>query len=528
MVGIYSSAFILILNILNNANAILGIQRPILLDPPESVNTLKTRISANLYFEQKIDHFNPIDTRTYQQRYHINEDYYNETVKNHVFLMLGGEGEATETWLNYGSWLDTAKQYGALLIYLEHRYYGLSQPFSDLSTANLQYLSAHQALEDAANFIEGINTMYNLSTPEAKWIVFGGSYGGTLAAWLRHKYPHLVSGAVSSSGPLEAVLDFNEYLQVVRNGLATHSLDCIANIKDAFAQLDELTSNCLEDAAIYQEIDELFQLCESIETSEGNEKDLATLFEYLADNIFAFVVQYNGTLNNLSINTICDVMTSDTESTTNLQKLSQINSLILNYTNTDCIDYKYASLVASWQNTTIVASSMMRQWVYQTCTEFGNFQTSTQELPIFGSRFPISYFTDLCVVVFGEQFNETLTSLGITATNNRYGATNIATKNIVYFHGTTDPWSVLGKLETTNDADDYVIVVDGAAHCMNMHAASETDSAALTAAREKIDNLVGQWLGVVSGDSDGSSSSMLSVGNSFTWICFSIVLYFLN
>lgn len=33
---------------------------------------------------------------------------------------------------------------GALVLYLEHRYYGLSVPHNDLSTENLKYLSVQQ------------------------------------------------------------------------------------------------------------------------------------------------------------------------------------------------------------------------------------------------------------------------------------------------------------------------------------------------------------------------------------------------
>lgn len=43
---------------------------------------------------------------------------------------------------------------GALLISLEHRYYGASQPFDDWSTENFEFLTSEQALADIANFID--------------------------------------------------------------------------------------------------------------------------------------------------------------------------------------------------------------------------------------------------------------------------------------------------------------------------------------------------------------------------------------
>lgn len=79
--------------------------------------------------------------------------------------------------------------------------------FSDLSVDNLKYLSSEQALADLANFIESMNKKYSLPTG-TKWIAFGGSYPGSLAAWLREKYPNLVHGSISSSGPLLAKADF--------------------------------------------------------------------------------------------------------------------------------------------------------------------------------------------------------------------------------------------------------------------------------------------------------------------------------
>lgn len=77
----------------------------------------------------------------------------------------------------------------------------------DISTENLVYLNSEQALADLAEFIVNIQSKYDIPST-AKWIAFGGSYPGSLAAWLRMKYPHLIHAAVSTSGPLLAIIDF--------------------------------------------------------------------------------------------------------------------------------------------------------------------------------------------------------------------------------------------------------------------------------------------------------------------------------
>lgn len=77
----------------------------------------------------------------------------------------------------------------------------------NLSVKNLVYLSSEQALVDVAYFIEQMMELYKIP-PHSKWITFGGSYSGSLAAWMRAKYPHLVHGAMSASGPLLAQIDF--------------------------------------------------------------------------------------------------------------------------------------------------------------------------------------------------------------------------------------------------------------------------------------------------------------------------------
>jgi pimeloyl-ACP methyl ester carboxylesterase len=122
--------------------------------------------------------------------------------------MIGGESAEDNRWVANANlvWTKLAAENKAMVFLLEHRYYGASQVTADQSTANLKYLSSRQALADIADFIPAMTTKFNLQG--AKWITFGGSYSGALAAWSRALYPDLIYGAVGSSGPVQAVVDF--------------------------------------------------------------------------------------------------------------------------------------------------------------------------------------------------------------------------------------------------------------------------------------------------------------------------------
>ena len=61
-----------------------------------------------------------------------------------------------------------------------------------MSDASLRYLNSEQALADLAAFRNAMTKKFNLTS--SKWISFGGSYPGSLSAWFRLKYPHLVNG----------------------------------------------------------------------------------------------------------------------------------------------------------------------------------------------------------------------------------------------------------------------------------------------------------------------------------------------
>ena len=71
---------------------------------------------------------------------------------------------------------------GALLVALEHRFYGSSQPTGDLSVGSLRFLTSTQVLGDLARFIEHLVLVFELPPVGGKTspsvVAFGGSYPG--------------------------------------------------------------------------------------------------------------------------------------------------------------------------------------------------------------------------------------------------------------------------------------------------------------------------------------------------------------
>eukprot|EP00729_Bicosta_minor_P013222 gene13222-13825_t len=161
-----------------------------------------------------------------------------------VFLILGGEGPASAAWLETNTAVMTyAASFNAGVIQLEHRFYGNSQPFKDLSTDHLQYLSSRQALADADNFVR--NYVFKQYGTATKVVSFGGSYSGALSAWLRLKYPATIYAAIATSAPILAQENFAEYQNVVATSLSSTELGpgCVSAIAQATQTIETLLNS---------------------------------------------------------------------------------------------------------------------------------------------------------------------------------------------------------------------------------------------------------------------------------------------
>uniref|UniRef100_A0A914BX81 Serine protease K12H4.7 n=1 Tax=Acrobeloides nanus TaxID=290746 RepID=A0A914BX81_9BILA len=333
------------------------------------------------WFYQKVDHVGSANTDYYWQRYWNNSNFYKPG--GPAFLMIGGESAQTAWWVEDETlqWLKLAKQHNAITFLLEHRFYGSTQPTNgDMSTDSLEYLSSEQAIEDVAYFIRSMNSKLNLTS--AKWIVFGGSYAGALAAWARAKHPDIIYGAVASSAPVQPVVDFTGYLEVIEDGLNNYNPECGSSLHQGLLA----TYNLIGNPSGRQQLFKGFQLCEYIDYA--NKEQISYFFLDLI-GLYMTVVQYSGdnVLNyntNVNIPSICAYHLQRNK--TDLQKLQEVNSFFMQFYQESCLDVNYESYIAYLQE-----ANDDKAWVYQTCNEFGYYQstTSTKANQFYGNVLPV-------------------------------------------------------------------------------------------------------------------------------------------
>lgn len=139
-------------------------------------------------------------------------------------------------------------------------------------------------------------------------------------------------------------------------------------------------------------------------------------------------------------------------------------------------------------------SFLGRQWTYQTCVEFGFFQSSDlKDRQPFGDYFPVEFFIQQCADIFGSKFTTDLLQKGVQFTNDYYGGFKLTVTNVILPNGSIDPWHALGITKDINEKA-RALFINGTAHCADMYPDSPLDPPELTNAREKIADAIGDFL----------------------------------
>merc|ERR1712137_141432 len=390
------------------------------------------------YFTQRLDHFNNLQQGWFQQKYYVLDDYYQPSTSPAppIFLYINGEAPCTGTpdnWVrNY------AQEFGALIVTLEHRYYGESQPFADLSTEHLTYLSSKQAIEDIAHFIRQYNS--TLAPPNSGWITVGCSYPGALSSWFRLKHPDLTLGSLSSSGVVNAILDFYQFDQQVSSAI---SLECASRLRTSTQQIEAMLQGTPQEAAA---VKQAFQ-AEYFE-DDGD-------FYYMIADAGAETVQYGFQ------NVMCGQYMLPAKNESEYWKaFAQFTTQFWYPTFEGGPPVSYTTKFQQ----IIKPPTAARAWWFQQCSEFGWFQTAPAQNSIRSSQITVEWYLKDCEKVFGRSMFPR-----VYETNSYYGGDHIRATQVYYANSSQDPWKAASLTNSTDPLQPaHVIVCEDCGHCSDL------------------------------------------------------------
>ncbi|XP_037375050.1 thymus-specific serine protease [Talpa occidentalis] len=451
---------------------------------PEAVALPKEK-----WLEQPLDPFNASDGRSFLQRYWVNDQYW-ASQDGPVFLHLGGEGSLGPGSVMRGHPAALAPTWGALVIGLEHRFYGLSIPPGGLDMAQLRFLSSRHALADVVSARLALSRLFNVSS-SSPWICFGGSYAGSLAAWARLKFPHLIFASVASSAPLRAVLDFSEYNEVVSRSLSTPAIggsrECLAATSAAFAEVERrLRAGGAARAALRAELG----ACGSLDAVEDRAELLGAL-----QALVGGAVQYDGQAGApLSVRRLCGLLVGAGGNCSRPAPYHGLRRAVQVFTHSlgqRCLSFSRAEAVAQLRVTEPQVFGVGdRQWLYQTCTEFGFYVTCEVPRCPFSQLPALPSHLELCEQVFGLPTSSV--AQAVAQTNSYYGGQTPGATQVLFVNGDTDPWHVLSVTGNLGPSETAILIPSGS-HCLDMAPEKPSDSPSLHQGRQNISQQLQTW-----------------------------------
>ncbi|XP_066209631.1 thymus-specific serine protease [Saccopteryx leptura] len=455
-----------------------------------SLDTGAAALPKEGWLEQPLDPFNASDKRSFLQRYWINDQHW-ASQDGPVFLHLGGEGSLGPGSVMKGHPAALAPALRALVIGLEHRFYGLSIPAGGLTMAQLRFLSSRHALADVVSARLALSRLLNVSS-SSPWVCFGGSYAGSLAAWARLKFPHLLFAAVASSAPVRAVLDFSSYNEVVSRSLTSAAIggspECRAAASSAFAEVEQrLRAGGAVRAALRAELG----ACASLGRAE-NRVELLEALQALVGG----AVQYDGQAGApLSVRQLCGLLLEGRSNGSRpdpYHGLRRAAQVVMHSLGQKCLSFSRAETLAQLRVTEPQVSGVGdRQWLYQTCTEFGFYVTCEDPTCPFSQLPALPSQLELCEQVFG--LSTSSIAQAVAQTNSYYGGQTPGATHVLFVNGDTDPWHVLSVTQALGPSVS-ALLIPGASHCFDMAPERPSDSPSLHLGRQSIFQQLQTWL----------------------------------
>ncbi|XAR60062.1 Lysosomal Pro-Xaa carboxypeptidase [Bertholletia excelsa] len=450
------------------------------------------------FYTQTLDHFNyaPGSYATFEQRYLMNSEYWGGAdAKAPIFVYLGAEASIDDDLEVVGFLSENAPRFKALLVFIEHRYYGKSIPFGTMAEAMKNettrgYFNSAQAIADYAEVI--LYLKKKLFAHDSPVIVVGGSYGGSKSSLFfinnerncsrscpRRQFCTIWNGNSIELPPraLFCVLLENECLL---HGFGSSILffDNITPQDGYFA----IVSQAFKEARLIASkpnglstLSRKFKTCSRLNSSTG-------LKDYL-ETMYAMAAQYNFPPLKPSINLVCDAIDGGSQGTDVLSRV--FASLVAYSGNKTCYNLSFEELGYTGETVT--------GWGWQTCSEMVmptmGHGSNTMFLP---KPFNLSAFINDCKHIYGV----TPRPHWITT---YYGGHDVKlvlqrfASNIIFSNGLKDPYSIGGVLENLSDSLLAINTVNGT-HCLDILASSSGDPQWLIMQRKEEVKIIGGWL----------------------------------
>ncbi|TKY61954.1 Lysosomal Pro-X carboxypeptidase [Spatholobus suberectus] len=474
----------------NTGNAYLFPSSAALAELKQRSRSAQNGLYRTKFFTQILDHFNfnPQSYQTFQQRYLINDTYWGGAKKKApIFVYTGNEGVIEWFAQNTGFMFENAPSFQALLVFIEHRFYGKSIPFGGNKTvayanaSTLGYLTSTQALADYATLI--IDLKKNLSANDSPVVVFGGSYGGMLAAWFRMKYPHVAIGALASSAPILHFMDLvspDIFNSIVTQDYRSESENCYKVLKGSWYLIDDTAKK----PGGMELLRKTFRICKSDDFGPGSlEGWLRAAWVNTAMTDYPTPSNFLNPLPAYPVKKICEAIDSLVAENNTLAKLYAAANVYYNYSGTaTCFNVDDDS-----------DPHDLRGWQWQACTEM--------IMPTSGSNkesiFPEMEWSYEGRATFCDSFyNVTPRPYWITTEFGGHAIERVLKRfasNIIFFNGLRDPWSGGGVLKSISKSI-VVIVTKKGAHHVDLRYSNTEDPKWLKDVRKQEGKIIASWI----------------------------------
>ncbi|XP_057951809.1 uncharacterized protein LOC131146308 [Malania oleifera] len=436
------------------------------------------------YFGQRLDHFSFSDLPKFEQRYLINTEHWVGPERlGPIFFYCGNEGDIDWFANNTGFVWDIAPRFGAMVIFPEHRYYGKSLPYGSRDEAyknstTLAHLTAEQALADFAVLLTDLKR--NLSAEACPVVLFGGSYGGMLASWMRLKYPHIAIGALASSAPIlqfEDIVPPETFYDIVSYNFRRESTSCVDTIKKSW---DVIISEGQKNDGLLQ-LTRTFHLCQDLKSTEDLSDWLSSAYSFLAMVNYPYPSEFLMPLPGNPIKEVCRKIDSCPNPSNVLECIFEGVSIYYNYTGSkNCFkldDDPHG----------------MDGWNWQACTEMVMPISSSRDKSMFPAYdYNYSAFQEECWANFNVETRPTWITTEFGGHDFKTALRNFGS-NIIFSNGMLDPWSGYSVLQNVSESIIALVTEEGAHH-LDLRASTSEDPDWLVEQRTTEIKLIEDWI----------------------------------